>query len=177
MGILKKLSNIRLFFDMIYILKKTGGMTMAIGTHMTSVLNGTISAIKSVLPLTMEIKKPTLINQHIEQEAISVLIGMTGDLPGRLILDGSEECMGKIGEAMFGMPLEGEMLESFSAELGNMIAGNLATSLAQSNTIIDITTPTVLVGKARMSGFEQAISLPIQIENIGTLHAIVIAEI
>lgn len=161
---------------MMYILKKTGGMTMAIGTHMTSVLNGTISAIKSVLPLAMEINEPRFINQHFEQEAISVLIGMTGDLPGRLIIDGDEECMSKIGEAMFGMPLQGEMLESFSAELGNMIAGNLATTLAQNNTIIDITPPTVLIGKARMSGFDNALSLPIQLENAGTLHAILITD-
>lgn len=161
---------------MMYILKKTGGMTMAIGAHMTSVLNGTISAIKSVLPLAIEINKPKLINQHIDQEAISVLIGITGDLPGRLIIDGTESCMSKIGEAMFGMPLEGEILESFSAELGNMIAGNLATSLAQSNMIIDITPPTVLIGQTRMSGFKQALSLPIQIENTGTLHAILIID-
>ena len=149
---------------------------MAIDTHMTSVLNGTISAIKSVLPLAMEINEPKFINQHFEQEAISVLIGMTGEglLPGRLIIDGDEECMSKIGEAMFGMPLQGEMLESFSAELGNMIAGNLATTLAQSNTIIDITPPTVLIGKARMSGFNSALRLPIQLENAGTLHAILI---
>lgn len=151
-------------------------MTMAIDAHMTSVLNGTISAIKSVLPLTMEVDQPKYINQHFEQEAISVLIGMTGDLPGRLIIDGTEACMSKIGEVMFGMPLQGEMLESFSAELGNMIAGNLATTLAQSNTIIDITPPTVLIGSARMSGFDRALSLPIQIENIGTLHAILIVE-
>lgn len=162
---------------MMYILKKTGGMTMAIGAHMTSVLNGIISAIKSVLPLTIEINQPKLISQHLEQEAISVLIGMTGDLPGRLIIDGSEACMSKIGEVMFGMPLEGEMLESFSAELGNMIAGNLATTLAQSNTIIDITPPTVLFGRSRMSGFERALSLPIQLENVGTLRAIFIIEL
>lgn len=161
---------------MMYILNKTGGMTMAIDAHMTSVLNGTISAIQSVLPLTMEIGQPELINQHIDQEAISVLIGMTGDVPGRLIIDGTEACMSKIGETMFGMPLAGEMLESFSAELGNMIAGNLATTLAQSNTIIDITPPTVLVGNARMSGFDRAFNLPIQLVNIGTLHAILIIE-
>jgi chemotaxis protein CheX len=149
---------------------------MSIGAHVTSVLNGTISAIKSVLPLAIEISKPTIISQHFEQEELSVLIGMTGGVPGRLILDGTEVCMSKIGEIMFGMLLEGEMLESFAAELGNMIAGNLATTLAQSNIIIDITPPTVLVGKARMSGFEQALSLPILLENVGTIHAILIIE-
>jgi len=152
-------------------------MKMAISTHVTTVLNGTISAVKSVLPLTMETDKPNLINQPFEQEALSVLIGMTGDIPGRLIIEGSELCMSKIGEAMFGMPLEGEMLESFTSELGNMIAGNLATTLAQSNISMDITPPTVLVGKAKMYGFEKAICLPIHLQNTGTIHIILMIRI
>ncbi len=162
---------------MMFVLNKTGGMTMTIGTQVTSVLNGTISAVKSVLPLEMDIHPPQLIQKHFEQEEISVLIGMLGDFPGRLIIDGSETCLSKIGEVMFGMPLEGAMLESFAAELGNMIAGNLATTLAQSNTIIDITPPTVLIGKARMAGFENALSLPILLENVGKLNAVLIIEV
>lgn len=150
---------------------------MAISTHVTTVLNGTISAVKSVLPLTIETEKPDLINQPFEQESLSVLIGMTGDIPGRLIIEGSESCMGKIGEAMFGMPLEGEILESFTSELGNMIAGNLATTLAQSNINMDITPPTVLVGKAKMYGFEKAIRLPIHLQNTGTIHIILMIKI
>jgi chemotaxis protein CheX len=162
---------------MMNIMNKTGGIMMAINTHVTNVLNGTISAIKSVLPLTIEINKPDVISQPFEQEAISVLIGMTGDVPGRLMIEGTETCMSKIGESMFGMPLEGEMLESFAAELGNMIAGNLATTLSQNDITMDITPPTVLVGKTRLYGFKKAISLPIQIENVGTLHAILMVEI
>ena len=30
---------------------------------------------------------------------------------------------------MFGMSIEGEMIESFTGELGNMVAGNLCTVL------------------------------------------------
>ena len=51
-----------------------------------------------------------------------MLIGITGDVKGLLVLEGNEIVFGGIGEAMFGMPLEGEMLGSFSGELGNMIA-------------------------------------------------------
>ena len=150
---------------------------MAISAHVTTVLNGTISAIKSVLPLAMEINKPELITQPFEQEAISVLIGMTGDVPGRLIIEGPEMCMSKIGESMFGMPLEGEMLESFAAELGNMIAGNIATSLSKNEIEMDITPPTVLVGHAKMYGFDKAISLSIKLENIGNMRAILMIEL
>ena len=164
-------------FGMMDLMNKIGGMTMAISAHVTTVLNGTINAIKSVLSFEMEINKPALITQPFEQEEISVLIGMTGDVPGRLLIEGPELCISKIGEAMFGMPLEGEMLESFAAELGNMIAGNLATSLSLNAIEMDITPPTVLVGHAKMYGFEKAISLSINVENIGNLRAILMIEL
>ncbi|MCM3674024.1 chemotaxis protein CheC [Peribacillus simplex] len=52
------------------------------------------------------------------------------------------------------------MLKSFAAELGNMLAGNIATSLAGENALIDITPPTVIVGNTKMYGFHEAINLP-----------------
>ncbi|PJN91991.1 chemotaxis protein CheX, partial [Bacillus sp. mrc49] len=70
----------------------------------TKVLNGTILAVKSVLPFSLDIQKPSLFRQPFEQESISVLIGMTGDIRGRLIIEGTNECISKIGERMFGMP-------------------------------------------------------------------------
>ncbi|MGE6376490.1 chemotaxis protein CheX [Peribacillus muralis] len=140
----------------------------------TKVLNGTILAVKSVLPFSLDIQKPSFLRQPFEQESISVLIGMTGDIRGRLIIEGTNESMSKIGESMFGMPLEGEMLESFAAELGNMLAGNMATSLA--DTIMDITPPTVIVGKTKLYGFNEAINLPISLEGAGTLHFIFMIE-
>ncbi|WP_260358972.1 hypothetical protein [Peribacillus frigoritolerans] len=59
----------------------------------------------------MDIQKPYIIRQPFEQEPNSVLIGMTGDIRGRIMIEGTNGCMSKIGESMFGMPLEGEMLD------------------------------------------------------------------
>ncbi|MFJ8067466.1 chemotaxis protein CheX [Peribacillus sp. NPDC096447] len=103
---------------------------MEINTIITKLLNGTILAVKSVIPFTLDIQKPYLIRQPFEQESISVLIDMAGDIRGRIMIEGINGCMSNIGESMFGMPLEGEMLESFAAAFGNMLAGNIATSLA-----------------------------------------------
>lgn len=55
--------------------------------------------------------------------------------------------MSKIGESI-GMPLEGEKLESFTEKLGNMLAGNIATSLAGDKALIGITPPTVIMGNS-----------------------------
>ncbi|MFS0764701.1 chemotaxis protein CheX [Peribacillus phoenicis] len=149
---------------------------MEINTIITKLLNGTIQAVKSVIPFTLDIQKPYLIRQPFEQESISVLIGMTGDIRGRIMIEGTNGCMSKIGESMFGMPLEGEMLESFAAEFGNMLAGNIATSLAGENALIDITPPTVIVGDTKMYGFHEAIHLPISLEGVGTLQIIFMIE-
>lgn len=84
--------------------------------------------------------------------------------------------MSKIGEGMFVIPIEGEMLESFAAELGNMLAGNIATCLETENTIIDITPPAVIVGNTKIYGFNEAVNLPISLEGVGTLHIILMVE-
>ncbi|MGG3843788.1 chemotaxis protein CheX [Anoxybacillus kestanbolensis] len=145
---------------------------MALGEKITTILNGTIESIRSVIPLTMAIDKPSLFTQPFTQMSISVLIGITGDLRGRLMIEGHETMFGNIGETMFGMPLEGEMLKSFTGELGNMIAGNLATIVSQKGITIDITPPTVLVGQTKIYGFDKAFRVPIHFENKGELQLI-----
>jgi len=142
----------------------------------TEILNGTIQSVKSVIPCAIQIDKPNVINEPFTQKSIGVLIGITGDFRGRIIIDGNEQVFGKIGELMFGMFLEGVMLDSFSGELGNMIAGNLSTFVSQNGIEIDITPPTVLVGETKMFGFEKALSLPISLENIGQLSIVLILE-
>ncbi|WP_075982072.1 chemotaxis protein CheX [Bacillus massilinigeriensis] len=149
---------------------------MTLSKYITDILNGTIESVKAVLPFEVAVEKPSLFTQPFTQHSVGVLIGMTGDLRGRIIINGEESIFGKIGEGMFGMALEGEMLESFAGELGNMIAGNLSTSISEKGFEMDITPPTVLVGQTKVYGFEKAFRLPIQMENIGALEVILMIE-
>lgn len=119
---------------------------------------------------------PLVLSWTFKQEFISVLIGMTGDIRVRIMIGGTNGCMGKIGESMFGMPLEGEMLESFAAEFGNMLAGNIATSLTDEDALIDITPPTVIVGDTKMDRFHEAIHLPTSLEGVGPLQVTLLIE-
>ncbi|MBS4173222.1 chemotaxis protein CheX [Bacillus sp. FJAT-49736] len=152
-------------------------MTITISKNITDVLNGTIESIKAVLPIRVDIRQPQLFNSPFNQHTIGVLIGITGDIKGRIVIDGEEEVFSKIGEVMFGMPLIGEMLESFAGELGNMIAGNMSTQIASNGLLVDITPPTVIVGHSKIFGFSKAIRLPIQIEQVGELNIILMIEI
>ena len=119
--------------------------------------------------MTIDVKSPIVAKEPYEQKEMGVLIGLVGDLKGRIIIDGTPEIFGAIGSAMFGMPLEGPMLESFTGELGNMIAGNLCTYAGQESLELDITPPTVMVGNTKLYGFQQAFKLPATIEGAGDI--------
>lgn len=142
---------------------------MSTSKHIQTILNGTIHALKSILPMNIDVKSPTITSEPYEQHEMGVLIGIIGDIKGRVIIDSSPSTFGAIGGAMFGMPLEGEMLESFTGEFGNMIAGNLCTHAGQNDLELDITPPTVMVGKTKLYGFQHAFRLPATIDGVGTI--------
>lgn len=123
-------------------------------------INGTSVSLKSVIPLNYKMNKPVRLSQSIHIR-FGVLIGITGDIKGQLLLSGPLAAFSVIGEAMFGMPVEGDMLSSFSGELGNMIAGNLSTIIVEKEVNIDITHPTIIQGDTTISGYKQALSMTI----------------
>ncbi|AXH98909.1 chemotaxis protein CheX [Sporosarcina sp. PTS2304] len=133
--------------------------------NVQKVLNATISSLTTVIPIKFEVLSPSMIKQPYEQREISVLIGLIGNMKGRLIVEPTHTTIGKIGQAMFGMNIEGEMAESFTGELGNMIAGNLCTILEKESLTLDISPPTVLTGNTKFFGFQQAFKIPVKFED------------
>ncbi|WP_338418762.1 chemotaxis protein CheX [Paraliobacillus zengyii] len=122
--------------------------------------NGTIHTVKKVIPMEPVMGSPELIAPPLVVK-FGVLIGFTGDLKGELLLQASQELFSEIGEAMFGMPLSEEMLDSFAGELGNMVAGSLSTYLAEVKVQTDITHPTVLNGSTKLTGFKRALRVKV----------------
>jgi len=149
---------------------------LTVSQGITEVLNGTIESVKSIIPFDVNIDSPSLIEAPLIQAELGVLIGMTGDMKGRLVIEGNHKSIGSIGEKMFGMPIEGEMLESFTGELANMIAGNLATVVSQREVSIDITPPTVIVGSTKISGFKKAFRVPVELSEEESLQLILMVE-
>ncbi|UOF92653.1 chemotaxis protein CheX [Fodinisporobacter ferrooxydans] len=145
-------------------------------SHITAVLNGAIESLSTIIPIPVSSGNPIVLSAPILQPEMGVLIGITGDVRGRMVLEGKMKAIGSIGEVMFGMALEGEMLESFAGELGNMIAGNMATNVSQKGLRVDITPPTVLVGQTKLYGFDKAISVPISLGDKGELQIIFMLE-
>lgn len=133
------------------------------------ILNGTIETVRSILPFTITADQPSTFFEPLTNHSFGVLIGLTGNVRGNIIIDGNEDVFKKIGHSMFGMQLEGEMLLSFAGELGNMLAGKLSTTITGDGGEMDITPPTVLIEKTLVNCFDQAYKLPFFIDTVGSL--------
>ncbi|UFT98278.1 chemotaxis protein CheX [Radiobacillus kanasensis] len=131
--------------------------------------NGTIQSLKTVVPIPHEVGSPQKSDTTLSVK-FGVLIGITGDIKGRILLKADPSIFSSIGEVMFGMPLEGEMLSSFSGELGNMIAGSLSTTIASKGITTDITYPTVMEGDTKLSGFNNSLLVTIDYGTIGKME-------
>lgn len=149
---------------------------MSTTESLTDVFNRTIDSVKSVIPIDFTFDQPRLHTENLTNVALGVLIVLTGDIRGQLIIQGEQSVFQKIGALMFGMELEGEMLQSFTGELGNMIAGNLSTQIAQSGINMDITPPNVLIEQQREFHLHHRLHSPIFLQNNGEMRIIVELE-
>lgn len=141
----------------------------------TTLLNGTLTSLKNVVPINFEIMKPKLLEKNFRL-SFGVFIGITGDIQGKLVLSSDPATFGSIGEVMFGMPLEGEMLKSFSGELGNMIAGGLSTNISQNQININITAPTIMAGDTTLSGYKEAVEVTTKFESGGEMKIFMLMD-
>ncbi|WP_239615607.1 chemotaxis protein CheX [Cohnella mopanensis] len=139
-------------------------------------VNSAVESLSQVIPRVTQIYPPKAFQQTETQIEMSVLIGITGEVSGRIVLEGESPAFSKLGEAMFGMPLEGEMLHSCVGEIANMIAGKTSSILFQKGHKIDITPPTVVVGKFQMFGFEKGISVLVHIADVGEVNMILLLQ-
>ena len=77
--------------------------------------------------------------------AVSVIIGITGQLSGEVIYTMDKACgLYLASKVMMGMPVPemDAMAQSAVSELANMISGNVAINLFSQGVEVDITTPT-----------------------------------
>ncbi|MDP4083501.1 MAG: chemotaxis protein CheX [Bacillota bacterium] len=149
---------------------------MTLTKSVNDVLYGMMDSVKSILPFDIITDQPSTFIEPISHHSFGVLIGMTGNINGNIIIDGNEDIFQKIGECMFGMKLEGEMLQSFAGELGNMLAGTLSTSISTHGLEMDITPPTVLVKETFSNIYERAFKLPFHLADIGSLFIILMMD-
>lgn len=117
-------------------------------------INPFIAAAKSVMQDICHIEaimgKPFITKTIFEGDKFVIMVGITGQLTGQVIFSMSDSTACDIASRMMmGMPVPelNDMATSAVSELTNMILGNAATIFSTKAKIIDITPPSVLVGK------------------------------
>ncbi|MFC4387107.1 chemotaxis protein CheX [Gracilibacillus marinus] len=149
-------------------------MNMVLSTDMNvnemikELYNGSVQSINNIVPIPHDFKPPKIVVEPLHVE-YGVLIGFSGSFKGDLLIQANHGVFGAVGEALYGMQLSEEMLDSFSGELGNMVAGGISTYLASNAIETDITHPTIISGNAKLTGFKRVLEAEVEFNQIGNM--------
>lgn len=118
--------------------------------------------MKDMCMMDLKIGKPAMSSGIYPDDASIIKLGLIGNLTGEVILNISHATALEIVSKMVMMPVDtiDAMGQSAISELGNMIAGNAATVFANSNIILDITTPSYYEGSAYKPDVSEFFSIP-----------------
>ena len=124
------------------------------------------SIMKDIWQTDMRIGKPYVKKTEFEDETVAIMIGITGEMKGQVLMAFSyANALNVASRMMMGMPVTelDDMATSAISELGNMIMGNAATIFSTKGIVIDITPPTVCQGSMTITQtYAQNICVPIQ---------------
>ena len=117
-------------------------------------VNPFIDAFISVMPQigfpTPKRLKVYLQNKTLDSLGVMVMIGFTKQLRGNVVYNMSEDTAKFIASTMMmGMPIAefDEMAQSAISEMANMLAANSATNLGSLDLNVDISPPSLTIGK------------------------------
>jgi len=148
-------------------------------------INPFIKASKEVVKMTMgldlEIGKPSVKKTPFPLDEVILVVGVTGQIKGQVIISMKMEVAKTVAsKMMMGMPVDelNDMAKSAISELGNMIMGNTATLIANQGISVDITPPTLMLGKDISLSFNasQTIELPLHSEIGDIIYDIALKE-
>ena len=123
------------------------------------------SIMKDICQTDMSIGKPYVKKTEFEDETVAIMIGITGEMKGQVLMAFSyANALNVASRMMMGMPVPelDDMAMSAISELGNMIMGNAATVFSVRNIGIDITPPTVGRGTGKIDTmYSKNIAIPL----------------
>lgn len=117
-------------------------------------INPFISAAQKVLKEMCQtetvMEKPYLNQAVYSENSLVIIIGVTGQMKGQVILSMKFDIACKLAsKMMMGMPVDelNDMAKSAISELSNMILGNAATIFSKNGITLDITPPSLCLGE------------------------------
>lgn len=136
--------------------------------HINPFLIASTKILKDMCFVDSKIGKPYIKNTEFTEDTLVILIGITGEIRGQVMIAFSNEVACNIASKMIMMPVSqlDELSNSAICELGNMILGNTATIFSTQGIEIDITPPTLCMGNVSFSNnYTQNICIPLIYED------------
>jgi len=112
-------------------------------------------------------EKPFVKTVPFDSRDLLIIIGITGEMKGKVMINISKSsCVNIASTMMGGMKMEfDELSKSAAGELCNMIVGTTAMIFEKENIRINITSPTIIEGaQLKVSLKEQIICIPVIVD-------------
>lgn len=116
-------------------------------------IQGTMKVMSEAAQINLKMGKPSVKSLSFTDDKLRIIVGITGQMTGNVIISLSMENAKKTASAMMmGMPVEelNDMAKNAISELGNMIMGTSSTIIAGKGLLTDITPPVIERGESYM---------------------------
>jgi len=135
--------------------------------HVNTFLMAATKVISEACSLTPKVGKPYIRNTSFTSDSIVIMIGVTGEMQGQVMLAFKKPVALAIASKMMFMEVTqlDELSTSAICELANMIMGNASTVFSTKNIGIDITPPSMCEGNFTISGTVANMCIPIYIND------------
>lgn len=116
--------------------------------HINPFLMASVKILKDVCQIDATMGKPCVRSTEFTEDSLIIMIGVTGEMKGQVLINFSNPVACDIASKMTMMPITelDELGSSAICELGNMILGHAATIFSTKGIEIDITPPTTCKG-------------------------------
>lgn len=135
--------------------------------HVNIFLMAATKVISEACNITPHVGKPYIRSNSFTADSIVIMIGVTGEMQGQVMLIFKKEVALAVASKMMYMEVTqlDEISTSAICELGNMIMGNASTVFSTKNIGIDITPPSMCEGNFSISGGVSNMCIPIYIND------------
>lgn len=135
--------------------------------HVNTFLMAATKVISEACYVTPKVGKPYIRNSSFSNESVVIVIGVTGEMQGQVILGFEKNVALGIASKMMFMEVTqlDEISKSAICELTNMIMGNASTAFSVKNVGIDITPPSLFQGDFSVAGMVANMCIPIYIND------------
>jgi chemotaxis protein CheX len=124
--------------------------------HINPFLVSATKILKDMCFIDSKIGKPFLTECQFDSDSVVIVIGVTGEMRGQVLIEMKLNVACDIASKMCMMPVTqmDELSKSAIGELGNMIMGNAATIFSTKGIGIDITPPVLAIGNMSISNLQ-----------------------